>query len=111
MFAARRRKLDGLRADGVEPFPHEFPGVEPIAAVRSQNEGLQAGQETEARHRLAGRLAARRGQGRMAFLDLVDRSSGARAFRPRAYLATSILVIFNLRRPRGVEITTCSPRL
>ncbi len=25
-------------------------------------------------HRVAGRLAARRGQGKMAFLDLVDRS-------------------------------------
>ena len=58
----------------VEPFPHEFDGVEPIAAVRAAHEGLEAGEETDVSHRVAGRLAARRGQGKMAFLDLVDRS-------------------------------------
>ena len=74
LFAARRRKLDALRAEGVEPFPHEFAGVEPVAAVRSEHEGLAAGEETGISHRVAGRIAARRGQGKMAFLDLVDRS-------------------------------------
>ena len=59
---------------GVDPFPHEFEGVEPIAEVRAQHASLTAGEETEARHRVAGRIAARRGQGGMAFLDLVDRS-------------------------------------
>ncbi len=74
VFAARRQKLEALRADGVEPFPHEFDGVEPIAAVRAAHASLAAGEETDAWHRVAGRLAARRGQGKMAFLDLVDRS-------------------------------------
>ena len=74
VFAARRQKLDSLRAAGVEPFPHEYDGVEPIAAVRAAHEGLSAGDETDVAHRVAGRLAARRGQGKMAFLDLVDRS-------------------------------------
>src|SRR6188472_3040834 len=74
LLAVRREKLERLRADGIEPFPHAYPGVEPIAAVRAEHAALEAGQETEARHRVAGRLAARRGQGKMAFLDLVDRS-------------------------------------
>src|SRR5579884_2093319 len=74
VFAVRRRKLDALRAEGVDPFPAEFPGVEPIAHVRNQHGSLEAGQETTTAHRVAGRIAARRGQGRMAFLDLVDRS-------------------------------------
>jgi lysyl-tRNA synthetase class 2 len=74
VLAARRRKLDALRAEGIEPFPHEFDGVEPIAAVRAAHAELAAGEETDVRHRVAGRLAARRGQGKMAFLDLVDRS-------------------------------------
>ena len=74
LLAARRAKLDRLRADGVEPFPHAFPGVEPVSAVHVTHEGLEAGAETESTHRVAGRLAARRGQGKMAFLDLVDRS-------------------------------------
>jgi lysyl-tRNA synthetase, class II len=74
VFAARRHKLDALRAAGVEPFPHSFAGVEPVAAVRAAHESLSAGDETDVSHRVAGRLAARRGQGKMAFLDLVDRS-------------------------------------
>ena len=74
LLAARRAKLERLRADGIEPYPHEFPGVEPIADVLAAHADLADGEETGARHRVAGRLAARRGQGKMAFLDLVDRS-------------------------------------
>jgi len=74
VLADRRRKLESLRAAGVEPFPHEFDGVEPIASVRAAHAGLQDGEETDVSHRVAGRLAARRGQGKMAWLDLEDRS-------------------------------------
>jgi lysyl-tRNA synthetase class 2 len=74
LLATRRQKLDALRQAGIEPFPHEFAGVEPIAGVRVAHEGLGNGEETDAAHRVAGRLSARRGQGKMAFLDLVDRS-------------------------------------
>jgi lysyl-tRNA synthetase class 2 len=74
LLAVRRAKLDRLRAAGIDPFPHDFDDVEPIAAVREQHAGLEDGAETEDRHRIAGRLRARRGQGKMAFLDLDDRS-------------------------------------
>jgi lysyl-tRNA synthetase, class II len=74
LLAARRRKLERLRDDGVEPFPHHFPGVIPIADVRAAHAELEAGAETDAQYRLAGRIAARRGQGKAAFVDLVDRS-------------------------------------
>ena len=74
VFADRRRKLQALRDAGVDPFPHEFAGVEPIASVREQHPGLSAGEETDSRHRVAGRITVRRGQGKMAFLDLLDRS-------------------------------------
>ena len=74
LVAQRRRKLAALRDEGVEPFPHAFPGVRPIAEVKAPFSEIQPGEETEVRARVAGRLAARRGQGRAAFLDLVDRS-------------------------------------
>jgi lysyl-tRNA synthetase, class II len=74
LLAARREKLERLRAEGIDPFPHTFEGVEPIASVRAAHAELPAGEETASRHRVAGRIAARRGQGKMAFLDLVDRS-------------------------------------
>ncbi|MGI8920320.1 MAG: lysine--tRNA ligase [Solirubrobacteraceae bacterium] len=74
LLQARRRKLESLREQGIEPFPHCFEGVRQIADVREQFSGLAPGSETEVRFRLAGRLAARRGHGASAFLDLVDRS-------------------------------------
>jgi lysyl-tRNA synthetase, class II len=74
LLATRRRKLEALRAEGIDPFPHAFEGVTPIAEVKAPHEDLPAGEETGVRARVAGRLAARRGQGKAAFLDLVDRS-------------------------------------
>jgi lysyl-tRNA synthetase class 2 len=70
----RRRTRAARRDEGVEPFPHAFAGVTPIADVKAPHEGLEPGEETDVRARIAGRLAARRGQGKAAFLDLVDRS-------------------------------------
>jgi lysyl-tRNA synthetase class 2 len=74
LIAVRRGKAQELRAAGIDPFPHRFEGVSPIAAVRDAHDDLEPGAESDARYRVAGRLAARRGQGGMAFLDLVDRS-------------------------------------
>ena len=74
LLAARRRKLEALRADGVDPFPHAYPDVTPIETVKAPHDALGAGEDSTVRARVAGRLAARRGQGKAAFLDLVDRS-------------------------------------
>ncbi|MEX2195578.1 MAG: lysine--tRNA ligase [Thermoleophilaceae bacterium] len=70
----RRAKLEKLRADGVEPYPHGYPGVVPIEHVHESHGGLEPGEQTDAVYRVAGRLAARRGHGKAAFIDLVDRS-------------------------------------
>jgi lysyl-tRNA synthetase, class II len=74
LIAERRAKRERIATADPGAFPHSFPGVEPIAQVLAAYEHLQAGEETDERHRVAGRLAARRGSGRAAFLDLVDRS-------------------------------------
>ncbi len=74
LIAERRAKAHRLRADGAEIAPYSFPGVEPIADVGTAYEHLAVGEETEDHHRVAGRLAARRGAGKAAFLDLVDRT-------------------------------------
>jgi lysyl-tRNA synthetase class 2 len=70
----RRAKLERLREQGIEPFPHAFPGVVPVADVHLAHGDLDAGAETDSKYRVAGRLSARRGHGKAAFLDLVDRS-------------------------------------
>jgi lysyl-tRNA synthetase class 2 len=72
ILTERREKLERLRAQGVEPFPHVFDEREDIGEVRSAHEGLTAGLDTESRHRVAGRITARRGHGRAAFLDIRD---------------------------------------
>jgi len=74
LIAERRAKADALRDAGVDPFPPRFPGRAEIAGVRDANDGLEPGQESAEPVRVAGRLLARRGQGKVAFLDLEDRS-------------------------------------
>jgi lysyl-tRNA synthetase class 2 len=74
VLAERREKLERLRAEGVEPFPHEFDGRVEIATVHTAHDGLAEGEETEDSYRVAGRISARRGHGKAAFIDLVDAS-------------------------------------
>ncbi|HTZ86577.1 MAG TPA: lysine--tRNA ligase [Solirubrobacteraceae bacterium] len=74
LIAERRAKRERLREADPTAFPHTFPNVEPVSSVLSAYEHLQAGEETDERHRVAGRITARRGSGKAAFLDLVDRT-------------------------------------
>jgi lysyl-tRNA synthetase class 2 len=74
LIAERRAKAQRLRESDPDAFPYAFPNAEPIAAILDAYAHLADGEETEDAHRLAGRLAARRGSGKAAFLDLVDRS-------------------------------------
>jgi lysyl-tRNA synthetase class 2 len=54
--------------------PKRFPDRDAVADVRAEAELLEAGGEVEASRRIAGRAMARRGMGKLAFLDVVDRS-------------------------------------
>jgi lysyl-tRNA synthetase class 2 len=56
------------------PAPKRFPGRDEIAAVREEAAGLAPDAESAEKRRLAGRVMARRGHGKLTFLDLVDRS-------------------------------------
>jgi lysyl-tRNA synthetase, class II len=70
----RRAKLERLREQGIDPFPHEFDGVVAIERVHESHDDLEPGAETDADYRVAGRMTARRGHGGAAFIDVVDRS-------------------------------------
>jgi lysyl-tRNA synthetase, class II len=71
---AERREKGRRLAEEEGAFPYSFPGVEPVAGVVSAYEQLAPGEETDERHRVAGRISARRGSGKAAFLDLLDRT-------------------------------------
>jgi len=74
LIAERRAKAQRLRETDESAFPYSFPDAEPIEAILGAYAHLADGEETEDAHRVAGRIAARRGAGRAAFLDLVDRT-------------------------------------
>jgi len=74
LIAERRAKAEALRERGIDPFPHRFTGRQAIGDIRARNESLEAGAGSDEVVRVAGRIAARRGQGKMIFLDLDDRS-------------------------------------
>jgi lysyl-tRNA synthetase, class II len=72
LLAERRAKLERLREEGIEPYPHGFPDRTEIAAVRESHREIEPGEETTDRYRVAGRLTAKRGHGKASFLDLRD---------------------------------------
>ena len=74
LISERRAKAEALRAAGGDPFPRSFPGRIAIAAARDAGEPLAPGETADESLRVAGRIIARRGQGKMAFLDIEDRS-------------------------------------
>jgi lysyl-tRNA synthetase class 2 len=74
LIAERRAKAGRVREADPTAFPYSFQGGEPIEAILPAYEHLEAGEETDERHRVAGRIAARRGAGKAAFMDLLDRS-------------------------------------
>ncbi len=75
LIAERRAKEQRLRETATEEdFPYAYPGVVAVDDVRAAFEHLAVGEETDELRRVAGRLTGRRGKGRAAFLDLVDRS-------------------------------------
>ena len=65
LIALRRKKLDALRAKGIEPFSSSFDVSGSIAEVRSQ---FKEGETLRA----AGRITAHRDMGKSHFLDLRD---------------------------------------
>jgi lysyl-tRNA synthetase, class II len=109
----RRAKLERLRSAGVDPFPHSFDEREEIGEVRAAHEGLAAGIETDSRHRVAGRIVARRGHGKAAFLDLRDGSGQIQLHASADKLgeeAFELLVDLDLGDFVGVEGTALATR-
>jgi len=59
--------------------PKRFPDRDEIAAVRAEAEPLEDGGDAGSARRIAGRAMARRGMGKLVFLDVVDRTGRIQA--------------------------------
>ncbi|MBI3785571.1 MAG: lysine--tRNA ligase [Deltaproteobacteria bacterium] len=96
--AVRRRKLEELRARGVNPFPNDFRPTETAEDVRRRfgtltREQLDASTETA---RLAGRIVALRDFGKASFLHIQDRSGKIQAYIKKDVVGEEAFALFKL---------------
>jgi lysyl-tRNA synthetase class 2 len=82
-FDERRAKMERLRTEGVDPYPPVslWETRTLIADVLSAHDPatLEPGEHPDLRYQIAGRLIARRGHGKTAFLDVRDLSGTIQA--------------------------------
>ena len=79
-IAVRHAKLAELRSSGTEPFASGYVPSARSGELRVRYESLEPGTETDDVVEVAGRLVARRDQGKMAFLVLRDEDGDLQLF-------------------------------
>src|SRR5437762_3640074 len=87
--ALRRKKLETLRAKGIEPFAASFDVSGSIAEVREQFK------EGETRH-VAGRITAHRDMGKSHFLDLRDATGRIQIYIHAKEVGPELIELFRL---------------
>src|SRR6476646_7507170 len=70
----RRAKLERLRAEGIDPYPHAFPGRTHVEEIEAAHDpaALGEGEHEDFTYRVMGRVTGKRGHGKTAFLDVRD---------------------------------------
>lgn len=71
-IAARREKLERLRAQGIEPFALRFEVTATLGELRERFGSLSAAEETDARVAVAGRIVLLRRHGALTFATIRD---------------------------------------
>ena len=89
LIALRRKKLDALRAEGIEPFGGGFEVAGSIAEVR---EKFKEGETLRA----AGRIIAHRDMGKSHFLDLRDATGRIQIYIHANEVAAELIDLFRL---------------
>jgi len=89
LLALRLRKLEALRAKGIEPFGTGFDVSESIAEVRDQ---FKEGEK----RRVAGRITAHRDMGKSHFLDLHDATGRIQIYVHAKEVGPELIDLFRL---------------
>jgi lysyl-tRNA synthetase class 2 len=89
LIALRRKKLDALRAEGIEPFGAGFEVTGSIAEVR---EKFKEGETLHA----AGRITAHRDMGKSHFLDLRDATGRIQVYIHAKEVGPELIDLFRL---------------
>src|SRR5919109_1541699 len=90
LIALRRKKLEALRAEGVEPFGGAV--FEPSGSVAEIREKFKEGETLWA----AGRITAHRDMGKSHFVDLRDASGRIQVYFHEKEVGAEAMEIFNL---------------
>jgi lysyl-tRNA synthetase class 2 len=92
----RRRKLKGLREQGVDPYPNDF-NPENITAQIQAAHGEQSAEdllEIGEEYSIAGRVMARRSFGKVAFIKVHDRGGAIQVVVEKNALGDEVFQIF-----------------
>jgi lysyl-tRNA synthetase, class II len=89
LIALRRKKLETLRAKGIEPFGAAFDVTGSIADVRDQFKEGEA-------LRVAGRITAHRDMGKSHFLDLCDSTGRIQIYIQTKEVGSELIELFHL---------------
>ena len=68
----RLRKLEELRKLGIEPYAYNFDKQDSCQELHEKHEKLEAGRDSKAKVKIAGRIMTIRDIGKLIFADLVD---------------------------------------
>ncbi|WP_080798981.1 lysine--tRNA ligase [Arabiibacter massiliensis] len=79
-IAVRLAKREALLAAGRDPYGHAFTYSHHLADLAAQYEGLEDGASTTDEVQVAGRVMAKRDQGKLAFLELRDSTGDMQLF-------------------------------
>jgi lysyl-tRNA synthetase class 2 len=89
LIALRRKKLDALRAQGIDPFG---AGFEPSGSIAEVREKFADGETLHA----AGRITAHRDMGKSHFLDLRDATGRIQIYIHAKEVGTELIDLFRL---------------
>ena len=86
--AKRRAKVERLRAEGINPYPHSFLPRDHAADIVAAHQRADAGELEEGEHadfhyRVMGRVTGKRGHGKVVFFDIRDVSGTIQAYARR----------------------------
>jgi lysyl-tRNA synthetase, class II len=83
--AKRRAKVERLREEGINPYPHSFLPRDHAADIQAAHDpaALEEGEHPDFHYRVMGRVTGKRGHGKVVFFDVRDVSGTIQAYARR----------------------------
>ncbi|MFA6065885.1 MAG: lysine--tRNA ligase [Candidatus Babeliaceae bacterium] len=101
----RVKKVDTLRNQGIEPWPHNVTITETCQQVRDE---FEAGTESK-NYTIAGRILAIRSHGKSIFATVQDRSGSLQIYLKKDIIGDALFALFNTMIDIG-DIISCHGR-